>query len=685
MSGYTNAVTNITDESQYYVYPMAASLRGGAVESEYNIRNLMTCLFNKSAAKQDEDFIVYYNKSVEGQRPTLETYYDNANWYNIDLENGFCTIHDLAVGPGEGNCNGYYTRLHDFTPINNTALNIKNLQASHAGYVPLLPSDLAPTLPIASCSFTSLNAPGDLTSLIAVEAAGQIGKNAYPEPDADYVNMDEGKYLDGTSVRIRIDAVSDTYVYYTKIAGSWEFNSDIVTIYQKNPDNSQAINEYRIYADGKYFYKNPTTGDIEIIVFDGRQVFTDDINDGRQYITLDGELILYKIDVSYQNFNIVLGLNWTTNQLVSSAQVTICEDTTPVKYITETDIDGDTTQYAYTEYGILNKNLKDRGLLDAGILLGTIRIKKTPIYNIIEGQSSYTYEYSCTYEGNRYKTACIDLSKLGTDTDTLGENMYDKIARLYNLMIDSGSFKISSVMKNSGFDTNPESVNHDFAKCIAPYRLDLGITDFERGVGQDYINGYLRFINYNEDVNSATEVPNGYIFKCRVAVDSGTGLASHLESLTLYNDAIECFDTSINFNRNVNIGLDDDDPNNQRNLFVSGSLESRGIIKACDGITIGDDKEINFIGSDSTLSADSTGLKTDRLIVSNYLKTNTLQIPNGASLTLDVANNKFIVNTAKLDLSSNDGSITSTGKIKTTGDIEGNNIRGNKVYGAVWM
>ena len=58
MSGYTNAITNITDESQYYVYPMAASLRGGAVESEYNIRNLMTCLFNKSAAKRDEDFIL---------------------------------------------------------------------------------------------------------------------------------------------------------------------------------------------------------------------------------------------------------------------------------------------------------------------------------------------------------------------------------------------------------------------------------------------------------------------------------------------------------------------------------------------------------------------------------------------------------------------------------------------------
>lgn len=669
MSGYTNAVTNITDESQYYVYPMAASLRGGAVESEYNIRNLMTCLFNKSAAKQDEDFIVYYNKSVEGQRPTLETYYDNANWYNIDLENGFCTIHDLAVGPGEGNCNGYYTRLHDFTPINNTALNIKNLQASHAGYVPLLPSDLAPTLPVAKNNYNSKDA---LVNLEREQGIDEV---------ADYVV--DGQYIDGTSVRIRIDATLDTYVYYTKIAGSWEFNSDIVAIYQNLPEDSQAINEYRVYADGKYFYKNPTTGDIEIIVFDGRTVYTDINNDNRNYITLDSELILYKIDVSHQNFNIVLGLNWTTNQLVSSAQVTICEDTTPVKYITETDIDGDTTQYAYTEYGILNKNLKDKGLLDAGILLGTIRIKKTPIYNIIEGQSSYTYEYSCTYEGNRYKTACIDLSKLGTDTDTLGENMYDKITRLYNLMIDSGSFKISSVMKNSGFDTNPESINHDFVKCIAPYRLDLGITDFESGVGQDYINGYLRFINYDENVNSASEVTDGYIFKCRVKVDSITGQASDLESLTLYNDTIECFDTCVNFNRDVNIGLNE--TGKRRNLFVSGTLESIGMIQADAGINIGDNKKISFTGSTSTLSADSAGLKTDRLIVSNSLKTNTLQIPNGASLTLDVANNKFIVNTAKLDLSSNDGSITSTGKIKTTGDIEGNNIRGNKVYGAVWM
>lgn len=681
MSGYTNAVTNITDESQYYVYPMAASLRGGAVESEYNIRNLMTCLFNKSAAKQDEDFIVYYNKSIEGQRPTLETHYDNANWYNIDLENGFCIIHDLAVGPGEGNCNGYYTRLHDFTPINNTALNIKNLQASHAGYVPLLPSDLAPTLPVAKNNYNSK----DL--LVNLEREHGI------DEVADYVV--EGQYIDGTSVRIRIDAALDTYVYYTKIAGSWEFSSDIVAIYQKRPDDSQAINEYRVYADGKYFYKNPTTGDIEIIVFDGQQVYTDTSNDNRQYITLDGELILYKIDVSYQNFNIVLGLNWTTNQLVSSAQVTICEDTTPVKYITETDIDGDTTQYAYTEYGILNKNLKDRGLLDAGILLGTIRIKKTPIYNIIDGQSSYTYEYSCTYEGNRYKTACIDLSKLGTDTDTLGENMYDKIARLYNLMIDSGSFKISSVMKNSGFDTNPESINHDFVKCIAPYRLDLGITDFESGVGQDYINGYLRFINYDENVNSASEVTDGYIFKCRVRVDSVTGQVSDLESLTLYNDAIECFDTCINFNRDVNIGLNE--TGKRRNLFVSGTLESIGLIQADAGINIGDDKKISFTGSTSTLSADSAGLKTNKFTVtSSFIVPQKTNIPSGEESlydgpTIEIIPGRVKINTRELDINSTDGTITTAGNISTTKNMTAanitatGNITGSKVYGAVWM
>lgn len=690
MSGYTNAVTNITDESQYYVYPMAASLRGGAVESEYNIRNLMTCLFNKSAAKQDEDFILYYNKVVEGQRHTLETYYDNTNWYSIDLENGYCTIKDIAVGPGEGNCNGYYTRLQDFTPINNTALNIQNLMGSHSGYTPVLPADLAPSLPIAKCIFDSLD------TLISAETTGLIGTETYKEETtegtlADYVV--DGRYIPGTTVRIKLEPESSVYVYYVKDNNNnWQLTSDIVAVYE-NTDDGQSISIYRVYTNGKYFYKN-AAGDIEILSFKdssgkNRDNLKYDTTNKADYLELPGDIQLYKINVGYQKFNVILGLNWTVNQLVSSAQITICEDTTPIKYITETDIEGDTTQYAYTEYGILNKTLRDRGLLDAGILLGTIKVKKTPVHSIINDKAEYNYEYTCTYEGNRYKTACIDLARLGTDTDTLGENMYDKINRLFSLMIDSGSFKIGSVIRNSGFDPNPDSANHDFVKGIAPYRLDLGISDFESGVGQDYVNGYLRFINYDENTNSAEEEPTGYVFKCRVKVDAGTGLTSGIESMTLFNDAIYCSNNLINFNSNVDLAEKDENGHiiGNKNLYVTGTTISEGLITANYGVNIAANKALSFGNFTSTLSADGNGLKTDRFVISSSLKTSTLQVPTGTSVTLDVANNKFVVNTDKLKLNSTNGTIITSGKIETSNNIEATTgtITGNKVYGAVWM
>ena len=672
MSGYTNAITNITDESQYYVYPMAASLRGGAVESEYNIRNLMTCLFNKSAAKRDEDFILYYNKVINGQRPTLETYYDNANWYRINFDDKYCELFDLVVGPGEGNCNGYYTRLYDYTPINNTALDISKLMDTEAGFTPLLPIDLAPTQPVAKKFYDSLTDLKDTDGSISSDNA---------DFGAEYVL--NGSYLDGTSVRVKLNESDDSpYIYYIKINGTWTLSSDIVTIYTKD-DEGQKVNKYRIYADGKYFYKDSTDKNknpikATFINAEGIDIaHTDTTNNNARYIELPGTCTLYKIATAYQDFNVVLGLNWTTNQLVSSAQITICEDTTPIKYVTETDLDGDTTQYAYTEFGMLNKNMQDHGLLDAGIVLGTIHVKKTPVYILQDASSEYRFEYSCTYEGNRYKTACINLDKLGTNTDNLGENMYDKINRLFSLMIDNGSFKIGTVIRNSGFDSNPDSAEHDFVKGIAPYRLDLGISDFEQGIGQNYVNGYLRFINYNEQTNNASEVDKGYIFKCRLQVSPDTGEPIGLESLTLFNDGIECFDTSINFNQDVYIGNRSD--NTKCSLVVTDTIDADGIIRANNSLQINSDGVLRFGGNGPELKVSSghlytSNFDTDELNVKSATVSNSLTVKN-----------TFKVDITTLNLDSSTGEIITTGKIETSNNIKGNEITGNKVFGAVWM
>ena len=56
--------------------------------------------------------------------------------------------------------------------------------------------------------------------------------------------------------------------------------------------------------------------------------------------------------------------------------------------------------------------------------------------------------------------------------------------------------------------------------------------------------------------------------------------------------------------------------------------------------------------------------------------------PDGNSLTVK---NTFKVDTTKLDLDSSTGEITTMGKIETSNNIKGNEITGNKVFGAVWM
>lgn len=88
-----------------YIYPMANSLRGGAIASEYNIRSLFGVLLSKSSAKTKDDFMpTEYFNSLSDNTWAIVTPKDSKN-YNIQFK--------LQVTGGEGNCNGYYVKIDE--------------------------------------------------------------------------------------------------------------------------------------------------------------------------------------------------------------------------------------------------------------------------------------------------------------------------------------------------------------------------------------------------------------------------------------------------------------------------------------------------------------------------------------------------------------------------------------------
>lgn len=441
----TYSITNIADESQYYIYPMAASLRGGAVESEFNIRNLMTCLFNKSSTKTESDFVVYapaeYDSATNTYiRKPLETYEGNS-WYTMntdDQNDSICKISDIVVGAGEGNCNGYYIKLHEALSLDTCVLDITDLRNQSVQY------SLCETIPV-----------------------GEQG-------DFDIVT-------DGYKLK-----TGNEQKYFT----------------------CTGTNNYTVLQPG-------TT------------------------ITVDTKI--YIPTSVYKDFNILLALNWTTNQLVSSCNITVCE-------ASKFDADKNYTS-ADTEYTTLTKAMQDSGLLDAGILLGTLRIKKSWVPDATNKNGSLAAEYNVVYSPNMHKTTCIDLTKLGTGNITLAEYLYDKLSRLYNLMVDNGSFKLGAVVSNQ-FEPNPDSPNHDFDSGISKYRVELCLNPAMKGpdgeITTNTASGCFRIINYDENRSETTPVSD--IFSYELNIDRASGVALGVKKVSFLQDDIVIAPDAISVN-----------------------------------------------------------------------------------------------------------------------------------------
>ena len=99
--------------TRQYIYPMANATNGGESHSEYNIRQSLTNLLSYSAAFSDEDFNVKYSNYV----------YTSENDDGIVRPEG--TL-QLAIGPGRGNCNGYFVDCSAFGEYTETNVGVIN-------------------------------------------------------------------------------------------------------------------------------------------------------------------------------------------------------------------------------------------------------------------------------------------------------------------------------------------------------------------------------------------------------------------------------------------------------------------------------------------------------------------------------------------------------------------------------
>ena len=93
----TNSHATLIQPNECYIYPMANSLRGGAIASEYNIRNLFGVLLSKSSAKTNNDFEANVDESSKWYGKEL-----NINTSQNGQRKEYTSDFELIISPGSG-------------------------------------------------------------------------------------------------------------------------------------------------------------------------------------------------------------------------------------------------------------------------------------------------------------------------------------------------------------------------------------------------------------------------------------------------------------------------------------------------------------------------------------------------------------------------------------------------------
>ena len=254
------------------------------------------------------------------------------------------------------------------------------------------------------------------------------------------------------------------------------------------------------------------------------------------------------------------------------------------------------------------------GFYDIGIHIGNIQISYGKAYESDQNNLNGS-DIGVRYISNPHIMACIDMNRLGTANGSIAEQLYNKLNRLYSLMIDAGALTIGVPIVHANpreaFDPEPGSNNHDFNK-ISPIKVQMYInqkTDelgavIEDSDGYHYVGG-LQVLGYNENTNEFNSNGNEVLtFDASVIKNTG-GITTKIHSINIFNN--QCIFDSRGFTAktinvdNIYIGSE---LTEDKITEGSGSVPGDGIITIVPG-----EKSVEF----KTKAGNSITFKTNIL------------------------------------------------------------------------
>lgn len=264
------------------------------------------------------------------------------------------------------------------------------------------------------------------------------------------------------------------------------------------------------------------------------------------------------------------------------------------------------------------------GFYDIGIKLGQINVKLSNVGQLNE--SVYA-----VYIYNKNIMNCIDLDRLGNADGSFIDQLYNRLNRLYQLMIDKGAISIGTVL-DLDFNPDPGKNNHDF-EMISPYKAELYISpNFEEG---EYYNDIkTEYTDSNGQISAKKSYNTRYKGGLRLMKRDANGVYEE----TYGEDILKFTTKSVKTGQTITVAKKDDSGNVIRN-----SDDNKIIIETIDEY-VEVLESINILNDLFSFSIGSNGegkFKTGDIEVENLTVNNDASIKN-----LTVTDNAYINNLA---------------------------------------
>ncbi len=330
------------------------------------------------------------------------------------------------------------------------------------------------------------------------------------------------------------------------------------------------------------------------------------------------------------------------------------------------------------------------GFYDIGIKLGHIDIKLLNVGQANESIQAY-------YVYNKNIMNCIDLDRLGNADGSFIDQLYNRLNRLYQLMIDKGAISVGTVL-DLDFNPNPGKKNHDF-EMISPYKAELYIDpNFEEG--KYYSDIKTEYIDTNGQISAEKSYDTRYKGGLRLMKRDANGVYEET-----YGESILKFTTkSVNTGQDITVKYVDE----------YGDIKTKVIhesIEVLDSINILNDLFSFYVDTNGEGNFKTDNIKVNNLKVDVDASIKDLTVTDNADINNLSAHERIRIyhpsnqynNYVTVELSANNVlqissnvsgpkfeiNLQSADKIVMNDvqshNISANEITANKVYGAVWQ